>query len=108
MVSSCQLRRFTAADFGRILFPSLVAADRTSMQEYLGKVGKRPYATGSKSAHHAVTLETSGGEFLLRRQGGNPFRDPALDKLVGKRVRFRGRTEGNLLIVSDWDEVPDD
>jgi hypothetical protein len=78
------------------------------MQEFLGKVTKRPYAVGSKSEHDAIMLETGGGDFRLRRQGGNPFRDPMLDKLIGKRIRFRGRTEGNLLIVSDWDEVPED
>jgi len=76
------------------------------MAEFLGNVTKRRYGAGSKSEHDAVMLETGADRFVLRRQGGNPFSDPALDKLVGKRVRFRGRTEGNLLIVSDWDEVP--
>ena len=78
------------------------------MDEFLGNVTKRRYGAGSKSEHQAVMLETGADRFVLRRQGGNPFSDPALDKLVGKRVRMRGRAEGNLLIVSDWDEVPNE
>ena len=41
------------------------------------------------------------GEYVLRREGGNPFTDPTLDEMVGKRVRFKGLVHGYTLIFSD-------
>ena len=49
------------------------------MQEFVGKVTKRPFGKGSKSEHDAVYLETGEKAYVLRRQGGNPFRDPQLE-----------------------------
>jgi len=74
------------------------------MQNFVGKVTRKPFAVGSKSEHQAVVLETDRGEFVLRRQGGNPFRDAELEKLVGKRIRCSGRMAGYTLIISNWDE----
>ena len=37
-------------------------------------------------------LQTDGGDYVLRIQGGNPFHDPRLEQLVGKRIRARGGT----------------
>ena len=75
------------------------------LQEYTGKVTKKPFGTGSKSAHDAVRLETKDGSFVLRRIGGNPFQDPELDKLVGKTIRCRGELLGYTLTISDWSEI---
>lgn len=55
-----------------------------------GMVTKRPYAVGSKSEHKAVVLVTDEGEFRLARKGGDMFKDPSLDKLVGKRLEAEG------------------
>lgn len=74
------------------------------MREFIGRVSRKPFGVGSKSEHQAVVLETDDGEFVLRRQGGNPFRDPALSNLVGKTIRCRGNLAGYALIISDWDE----
>jgi hypothetical protein len=72
------------------------------MQEYRGKVSKKPFGRGTKSEHEAVYLETEGGAYVLRRQGGNPFYDPQLERLVGKRIRCHGEASGYTLIVADW------
>jgi hypothetical protein len=77
------------------------------MQEFVGKVTQKPFAVGSKSEHQAIVLETDKGEFVLRRQGGNPFHDLELEKLIGKRIRCRGQTADYTLIISDWDENPE-
>lgn len=67
-----------------------------------GTVTKRRYAAGSKSDHEAVMLTTDDGEYRLRRQGGNPFVDPELDRLVGKRIEASGTVvEGGSLILDD-------
>ncbi len=68
-----------------------------------GKVIKRLYAPGSKSERDAVMLATPEGEFLLRREGGNPFRDEALEALVGKTIRCRGRRTSQSVIMDDWE-----
>jgi hypothetical protein len=74
------------------------------MQDFVGKVAQKPFATGSKSEHQAVVLETNQGDLVLRRQGGNPFHDAELERLIGKTIRCRGQTAGYMLIISDWDE----
>ena len=50
-------------------------------------------------------LETSEGEYVLRREGGNPFRDPELEQLVGKRIRAVGRERQHTLVMDHWEEL---
>jgi hypothetical protein len=44
-------------------------------------------------------LVTDEGEFRLRRKGGNPFGDPSLDRLVGKRIEAEGTVAGPAFIL---------
>ena len=69
---------------------------------FTGRVIKKPVGVGSKSEHHGVVLVTDTGEFILRRQGGNPFSDPALDALVGKAIIAEGTVHGATLIMTEW------
>jgi hypothetical protein len=64
-----------------------------------GTVAKRPYAAGSKSEHEAIVLVANDGEFRLRRKGGNPFHDPALEELVGKEIEAEGVVAGPDFIL---------
>jgi hypothetical protein len=73
-------------------------------ETFVGTVIRGRVAPGSKSERESVLLSTERGDLLLRRLGGNPFVDPALDELVGKRVRFEGELRGTTLIVSTWSE----
>lgn len=75
--------------------------------ELTGTVVKKVFGRGSKSERPAVWLVTHDGEFVLRRAGGNPFADPELDKLVGKRIRCQGNVVDYTLLMSDWSEEPD-
>ena len=75
------------------------------MDEISGPVLKAQFAAGSKSEHEAVFVDSDKGRYLLRREGGNPFVDPELDKLVGKTVRCRGVLTGTTFIMSDWCEI---
>lgn len=61
-----------------------------SETELTGKVILKTFAKGSKSEHEAIYLETASGSYVLRRQGGNPFNDPFLFKLEGKKITARG------------------
>ena len=72
------------------------------MQEYTGKVVRKPFGVGTKSEHDAVCLETGGRSYVLRRQGGNPFQDPQLDALVGKSIRCKGEVLNYTLIITGW------
>jgi hypothetical protein len=74
--------------------------------KFEGQVVKRPFAVGSKSEHEAVVLVTEQGDYVLRRPGGNAFRDPELDRLIGKTIAGEGTVHGYLLILSDWHELP--
>ncbi len=70
-----------------------------------GRVTKQMFGDGTKSKHLAVMLDTGEMRYILRRQGGNPFSDPELDKLVGKTIRGTGTLTGYTFILSDWSEV---
>ena len=71
-----------------------------------GTVRKRPVGGASKSAREAVVLESDSGEFILQREGANPFYDPDLEALVGKRIRFRGVIDGFVFSVKSWEDAP--
>ncbi len=79
------------------------------MEQYQGAVIKKRFGEGSKSEHDAVMLEVKEGKrYRLRIEGGNPFFDEELEKLVGKKIRCRGLLHSNTLIMSDWDEIEDE
>jgi hypothetical protein len=72
--------------------------------ECTGTVVRKPFAVGSKSERDAVMLHTAAGDYVLRILGGNPFADPRLDALVGKRIRAHGELHGYTFIMRDWAE----
>jgi hypothetical protein len=67
---------------------------------FQGQVIKKRFAAGTKSEHDAVMLSTKSGDYVLRRQGGNAFRDPELERLVGETVSCDGVIHGFTLLVS--------
>lgn len=67
-----------------------------------GVVFRQTVGRGSKSERDAVKLRTPEGEYVLRRMGANPFEDPALDDLVGKRVRCTGVVHGSTFLMTNW------
>jgi len=69
---------------------------------FRGEVVRHAVARGSKSARAAVLLRTAGREYLLRRQGGHPFRDPVLDALVGHTIAGEGTLHDHVLIMESW------
>ncbi len=71
-----------------------------------GKVIRKRIAPRSKSDRMGVVLENDDGAyFVLRRAGGNPFRDRVLDHLVGKMITATGIVSGRSLIMSGWAET---
>jgi hypothetical protein len=72
-------------------------------QRLTGAVIRKAVAKGSKSEHEAVVLRTAeGSEYWLRRAGGNAFRDPELDRLVGSSITADGRVAGQTFIMKRW------
>ena len=69
---------------------------------YEGEVVRNPFGAGTKSDRDAACLVTASGEYVLRRQGGNAFFDPEIDKLVGHRIACNGQVTGYTLIMSEW------
>jgi hypothetical protein len=70
--------------------------------KFRGQVVTQPVARGSKSEHTAVMLKTADRDYVLRREGGNPFRDPGLDDLVGHTIEGEGIVHDYVLIMSKW------
>jgi hypothetical protein len=75
------------------------------MPEYVGKVTKKPFGKGSKSESGGIFLDTEEGQYVLRREGGNPFHDTELQKLVGKTIRCTGLARDYVLRISAWTEL---
>lgn len=73
--------------------------------ELSGQVIKKLFGKGSKSEHDAIVLDTGKEQYVLRRRGGNPFSDPELEKLVGKKIRCQGDLVGYTFILTHWEEV---
>ena len=71
-------------------------------ESFTGNVVKQLVAQNSKSEHQAIMLVTEMGTYLLRRRDGNPFFDPVLEKLKGKRIRCIGVKKGNILYLDTW------
>jgi hypothetical protein len=74
-------------------------------QQLTGHVVRAPFARGSKSEHAAVMLVVGDRQYVLRRQGGNAFQDPALDALVGHTIHGTGRLAGHTFIMERWSET---
>jgi hypothetical protein len=70
---------------------------------FSGEVVCQPVSSGSKSERDAVALVTGDTTYVLRRPGGNPFRDPELDALVGKHVTVHGELRGHVFFVDRWE-----
>lgn len=68
-----------------------------------GRVEMRAVNRGSKSDHDAAVLVTVDGPYTLRRRGGHPFSDPAIEALVGQRIRGEGVVSAGQFIMSSWD-----
>lgn len=65
-------------------------------QTFTGVLRRQRLHKGSKSEHEAVVLDTGNGNPLkVQVTGANPFSNPALDALVGQRVRVDGTTAAN-------------
>jgi len=72
----------------------------------VGTVVQKRFAAGSKSDHEAVWLECKDKQYILRRPGSNPFSDPELTALVGKRIQARGRVQDYIFFLTDWKNAP--
>ena len=69
-------------------------------QQFTGTVKKQVINKGSKNEHDAVVLDTGDGHPVkLRIMGNNPFKDPALEKIVGMRVTFNGVAASGVRLI---------
>lgn len=72
-----------------------------------GRVVRDLVDAGSKSARHAVMLETEEGKrFNLRLRDEPAFGRSALEDLVDKAISVRGILIDQVLIIQGWDEQP--
>jgi hypothetical protein len=68
-----------------------------------GRVVSQLFGAGTKSERRAVMLVTGGGaEYILRRAGGNAFRDPKLEALVGREIEAEGTLRGYTFILEKY------
>jgi hypothetical protein len=70
-----------------------------------GLVIRKTFGKGSKSEHEAVYLQSDKVEYVLRRRGANPFSDPVLEDLVGKRISATGTIKEYVFFVDEWEVI---
>jgi hypothetical protein len=72
-------------------------------RKIIGTVMQALISPGSKSEHRGVVLRTArGDELILRRAGGNAFRDETLEALVGTTITGTGIVVGQTFIMQEW------
>ena len=69
-----------------------------------GKVVMKKTSEGSKSERNAVLLQTEKKSYILRRMGGNPFKDTSLEMLTGKNITATGILDRNLFLAKEIKE----
>jgi hypothetical protein len=69
---------------------------------YIKSIGKK-----SKTEYEAICLKTMKGNFVLRQPGQSPFKNPELEKLVGKRIKAEGELVKDIFFVIKWELVVD-
>ena len=80
-------------------------ADRPGRVQLTGRVEMRRLAPGSHSERTTAVLVCGDGRWhALRRVGGHPLRDAALDALVGRELTLTGRLRENFFLI---DGVPE-
>ncbi len=67
-----------------------------------GRAIKKILYAGTKSEHEGIVLVTSDIEYKLRRKGGNPFHDEAIERLDGQEIEGNGSLRGRLFIMDHW------
>lgn len=68
-----------------------------------GQVLLKRVAPGSKSEREAFVLKNRDGEFVLRKQGANPFvKDAEFGKMLGREISVEGSISDYLLLVDSW------
>ena len=76
---------------------------QSQTQRIAGTVARAVISPGSKSDQRGVVLRTArGDEFILRRAGGNAFRDETLEALVGTTITGTGILVGQTFIMQNW------
>lgn len=78
--------------------------NKTQEIELSGKVVMKKFSEGSKSERVAVLLQTETKAYILRKMGGNPFRDASLEILAGKNITATGIVDRNLFLVKEIKE----
>jgi len=77
-------------------------------QTFIGVLRRQRVNKGSKSEHEAVVLDTGNGTPMkVQVATANPFSNPALEALVGQRVRIEGVAGSgvNALFVDSMADV---
>jgi hypothetical protein len=87
------------------LYAHMSAAPRSMSDSFEGHVVRKRVSGGSKSDRSAVLLDIGDEQLVLRRFGGNAFRDTVLDDLVGHRIRGTGQRIGCTLILHEWQDL---
>jgi hypothetical protein len=70
-----------------------------------GSVVLKRINPGSKSDHEAAVLIAGDHQYKLRRQGGNPFADPEVLALAGKRIRAEGFVSAGQFIMERYEII---
>ena len=70
-----------------------------------GTVFKKKIGKNSKTEYEAVCLKYNDDIVILRQPGRNPFSNPELEKLAGKKIKAEGELVQNILFLTHWEVI---
>jgi hypothetical protein len=70
-----------------------------------GKVFKKMIGRNSKTQYEAVCIKHNDDLIILRQPGQNPFSNPELKKLAGKKIKAEGELVRNILFLTHWEVI---
>jgi len=70
-----------------------------------GDVFKRTVGKKSKTEYDTICIKVGKEIYVLRQPGQSPFKNPELEKLIGKKIRAEGELVKDIFFVSKWEEI---
>ncbi|MFM9911367.1 MAG: hypothetical protein ACKVOW_18655 [Chitinophagaceae bacterium] len=68
-----------------------------------GEIYKKTVGKKSKTEYDALFIKTGRISYVLRQPGQSPFKNPELEKLIGKKIKAEGELVKDIFFITKWE-----